>query len=231
MAEKILIIGDSGSGKSTASKTLDPTTTFFINVIGKPLPYKGWKTNYHYWDKDKKSGNMVKSWDYETIVKAMRYISSDLPKIKTIVIDDAQYIMSYEFMQRARERGFDKFTEIGQHFFDVLTIADTLREDLIVIFLSHSDDGAGKTKIKTIGKMLDEKITVEGLFTVVLLAYSYKDSESIMKYVFVTNSNGTNTCKSPEGMFPMTIPNDLKAIVNRFNEYNNETNKKEETNG
>jgi hypothetical protein len=69
--------------------------------------------------------------------------------------------------------------------------------------------------------MLDEKITLEGLFTVVLLAYSYKDSESVMKYVFVTQSNGTNTCKSPEGMFPQTIPNDLKLVVDRFNEYNN----------
>lgn len=219
MAEKILIIGDSGSGKSTSTKTLDPTTTFFINVIGKPLPFKGWKKDYQYYDKEKKSGNMVKTWDYDIIVKALKSISTNMPQIKVVVIDDAQYIMSYEFMQRARERGFDKFTEIGQHFFDVLTVADGLRDDLMVVFLSHSDEVNSKTKMKTIGKMLDEKITVEGLFTVVLLAYSYKDSENTMKYVFVTNSNGTNTCKSPEGMFPMTIPNDLKMIVDRFNEY------------
>jgi len=222
MADKILIIGDSGSGKSTATKTLDPTTTFFINVIGKPLPYKGWKGMYRYWDSTKKEGNILKTWDYSAIVKAMKYVSESLPQVKTIVIDDAQYIMSFEFMERARERGFDKFTEIGQHFFDVLTVADSLREDLVVVFLSHSDEVGGKTKIKTIGKMLDEKITLEGLFTVVLMAYSYKDSESIMKYVFVTNSNGTNTCKSPEGMFPMTVPNDLKLILEKFNQYNNQ---------
>jgi hypothetical protein len=101
-------------------------------------------------------------------------------------------------------------------------VADSLRDDLVVVFLSHSDEIGGKTKIKTIGKMLDEKITLEGLFTVVLMAYSYKDSENSMKYVFVTNSNGTNTCKSPEGMFPMTVPNDLKAILEKFNQYNNQ---------
>jgi len=222
MADKILIIGDSGSGKSTSTKTLDPTTTFFINVIGKPLPYKGWKGMYKYWDTTKKEGNILKTWDYSAVVKTMRYVSESMPQVKTIIIDDAQYIMSFEFMERARERGFDKFTEIGQHFFDVLTVADSLRDDLVVVFLSHSDEIGGKTKIKTIGKMLDEKITLEGLFTVVLMAYSYKDSENSMKYVFVTNSNGTNTCKSPEGMFPMTVPNDLKAILEKFNQYNNQ---------
>lgn len=222
MADKILIIGDSGSGKSTATKTLDSATTFYINCIGKPLPYRGWKQMYKYWDSAKKEGNILKSWDYSTVVKSMKYVSENMPQIKTIVIDDAQYVMSFEFMERARERGFDKFTEIGQHFFDVLTVADSLREDLIVVFLSHSDEVGGKTKIKTIGKMLDEKITLEGLFTVVLMAYSYKDSENVMKYVFVTNSNGTNTCKSPEGMFPMTVPNDLKAIIEKFQQYNNQ---------
>ena len=220
MADKILVIGDSGSGKSTATKTLDPATTFYINVIGKPLPYKGWKSNYQYWDKAKKTGNIVKTWDYSVIVQWMKHISSDMPHINTLVVDDTQYIMSFEFMARARERGFDKFTEIGQHFFEILTTPEALRDDLMVVFLAHSDETSSRTKIKTIGKMLDEKITLEGLFTVVLLSYSFKESEGAMKYVFVTNSNGTNTCKSPEGMLDLTVKNDLKAVIEKFHEYN-----------
>ena len=220
MAEKILVIGESGSGKSTATKTLDPASTFFINVIGKPLPYKGWKNLYQSFDKTAKTGNMIKTWDYSVITKCMDYISQQMPNIKTIVVDDSQYIMSYEFMDRAKEKGFDKFVEIGQHFFDVLTVPDRLREDLVVVYLSHSEEVDGKVKMKTIGKMLNEKITIEGLFTVVLMSFSFKDSDGSMKYVFVTNSNGTNTTKSPDGMFPITIPNDLKAVLEKFHEYN-----------
>lgn len=220
MGEKMLVIGESGSGKSTATKNLDPKTTFYINCIGKPLPYKGWKGKYKDVENEA-TGNMLKTYDWQRIIGAMKKISDDMPEIKTIIVDDAQYIMSYEFMKRAKERGFDKFTEIAQHMFDVLITPDDLRDDLMVVFLGHCDDSSGKTKMKTIGKMLDEKITIEGLFTVVLLCYSFKDGENTMKYVFVTNSNGTNTCKSPDGMFDITINNDLDMVIKKFNEYSN----------
>jgi len=220
MGEKILVIGESGSGKSTATKNLDPKSTFYINCIGKSLPYKGWKGKYK-GSEGKVVGNLVATTDWEKIVKAMQYVSESMPEIKTIIIDDAQYIMSYEFMARAKERGFDKFTEIAQHMFQVLIAPDSLRDDLMVIFLGHCDDANGRTKMKTIGKMLDEKITIEGMFTVVLLCYSYKEGEGAMKYVFVTNSNGTNTCKSPDGMFELTIPNDLAQVVKQYYEYSN----------
>ena len=214
---KILVLGDSGSGKSTATRNLDSKSTFYINVIGKPLPFKGWKTKYV-------SGkNLICTDNWEEIIKAIKGISDKMPDIKTIIVDDAQYIMSYEFMKRAKERGFDKFTEIAMHMFEVLKAPDATRDDLTTIFLSHSEDvsanGYAKTKMKTIGKMLDDKITIEGLFTVVLLAYPIKEDKK-MKYVFVTQSNGTTTAKSPMDMFDdIAIENDLAVVIKKIKEY------------
>lgn len=119
-------------------------------------------------------------------------------------------------MKRAMERGFDKFTEMAQHYYDIIKYAQSLREDLNIIFLSHSerkDDGS--TKVKTIGKLLDEKVTIEGLFTVVLNT-KIEDGN----YYFETQNNGFNTRKSPKGMFKeYKIPNDLKLVVDKVNEY------------
>ena len=214
MGDKILIIGESGSGKSRAAKSLDPATTFFINCIGKPLPFKGWKGKFN-----KEAGNYTVKTQASEVVKVLEHIDKEMPQIKTVLIDDAQYIMSYEFMYRAMEKGFDKFTEIGRNFFNVLTAPDNMREDLLVIYLAHADNTGDRVKIKTIGKMLDDKITLEGMFTVVLMAYSYNEDKE-MKYVFVTQSNGTNTCKSPEGMFSATaIDNDLAKVVELYHKY------------
>ncbi len=226
MANKILVLGNSGSGKSVSMQNLDPATTWITNVIGKQLPFRGWKSKYTMFDRTTKEGNMVAVHSHDEVIKSMEYAASR-PEIKTIVVDDAQYIMSYEFMARAKEQGWTKFSDIAQHMFDVLICPDKLRDDLTVIFLSHSEeivvDGKALVKMKTIGKMLDDKITIEGLFTIVLLCVSYKNTESEMEYVFVTKSNGTNPAKTPMGMFKeITIPNDLKAVLDRVEEYNNE---------
>ena len=116
MAELIAIVGASGSGKSTSIRTLDPKTTFIINVASKPLPFKGWKSNYTNFNKENPEGNFKATSDVDTINQLLQYINTKRTEIKTIVIDDAQYIMSFEAMDRAREKGFDKFTEIAQKF-------------------------------------------------------------------------------------------------------------------
>ena len=225
MSDKILVIGESGSGKTRSLYSLDPKETFYINVIGKALPFQGWKTKYVDFNRETKEGNMVRIHESDRIINALKFIDQNLPHVKIAVIDDAQYIMAYEFMERAMERGFDKFTEIGKHMFDLLKIADELRPDLVIVFLFHSDDvsanGYIKTKAKTIGKTLDEKITIEGLFTVILQAICYKDTDKVIKYSFVTKNNGTTTVKTPEGMFDSNlIENDLKFVIDSFRKYN-----------
>jgi hypothetical protein len=223
MGNKILVIGDSGQGKSTSCRTLDPASTFYINVIGKPLPFAQWKKLYTRYEPNK-GGNLLVSHDAEQVCNAIKHINAKMPHIKVIVIDDAQYVMSYEFMERSLEKGFEKFTEIGKHMFDVLVAPDATRDDLTTVFLSHSEDvnanGFVKTKMKTIGKMLDDKITVEGLFSVVLVSYAYKKQDKSMEYCFVTQSNGTTTAKSPMGMFKdITIPNDMNFVLTEMNKY------------
>lgn len=226
MANKILILGESGQGKSTSVESLNPEETFLINVIGKRLPFKGWKSKYQNYDTKTQKGNVLSTYNHDHITKCIEAIGKTMPHIKNIVVDDSQYIMSYEYMDRATETGFTKFTEIAKHMLDVFKAPDSLRDDLTVFYLAHTEDvsanGFTKTKIKTIGKLLDEKITVEGLFTVVLLAVSFKEQDGVMAYRFVTKNNGTTTVKSPAGMFKEAmIPNDLQYVLDKINEYDN----------
>jgi len=223
MANIILAIGESGSGKSTAIRTLNPEETFLIRVTDKDLPFQGWKKGYVTYDKATGNGNMITSHSPVIIAKALNIVK-DISKFKVVIVDDLQYLMSYEFMERAKESGWQKFTDIAQNTYNVISTAKLLRADQTVIFLCHSTDeyfdGGRKTKIKTIGKMLDEKITVEGMFTIVLLSQIEKIEDGL-KYWFITNNDGTTTAKSPEGMFPEKIPNDLQAVLDRIEEYNN----------
>lgn len=222
MADKILIIGESGSGKSSSLKNLEAKSTFLINCVGKALPFQGWKSKYIYATKDSPSGNMIQTTNFKDVISMMKYVGDKLPEIKTLIIDDAQYIMTYEFMDRAMEKGYDKFSELAQHYFDVLRTPDSLRDDLTVIFFSHSQDDGNKTKVKTIGKMLDEKLTIEGMFTMVLLATCYKDIDKSIKHVFITKNTGNTTVKTPDGMFDsMEIPNDLQFVLESKDRYNN----------
>ncbi len=193
MAIVTFILGHSGSGKSYSLRNLNPEQTALINVIGKPLPFRG--------------GGKLKSMTTDNSEQICR----TLPKIKSpvIVIDDFQYIMANEFMRRSHEKGYDKFNDIGRNAWDILSAATSLPADKRVYILSHTQENeSGRTSIKTIGKMLDDKITPEGMVTIVLRTQVIDG-----KYRFVTQNNGNDTTKSPEGMFAdALIDNDLAAV-------------------
>jgi hypothetical protein len=227
MAQSALIIGDSGCGKSTSIESLDPSSTFIINVANKPLPFKGWRSKYTPWSKTNLTGNMYTKSDPDSIIACLQYVSVQRPEIKTIVIDDWQYMSSFEYMDKAMEKGYDKFTKMAMNLTRVARIQNDLRDDLVIFFLNHSEesvdiDGNRKIRAKTIGKMIDSTVTLEGLFSIVLFAKAKKDKELGVRYVFETQTNGENTCKSPKGMFSeFEIPNDLNIVKTAICDYEN----------
>ena len=198
MAIPVLILGESGTGKSASLRNFEPDDLKVINVANKPLPFKN-------------KFESISTDDYRTIIKELK-----LNKKKVTVIDDTQYLMANEFMRRATERGFDKFTEIAQNFWTLVNTVKDLPSDQVVYFLAHIErDANGNEKIKTIGKLLDEKITVEGMFTIVL-----KTNVTDGVYSFITQNSGHDTVKSPIGMFPsIVIDNDLKYVDEKIRNY------------
>jgi hypothetical protein len=203
MSISTVVLGESGTGKSASMRNLDPANTLLIQVVKKPLPFrsKGWS---YFNAETNKTGNIFVSDDWSMIAMIMRKT-----KRKVIVVDDFQYVLANEFMRRSEERGFDKFTEIAKHAWELFNAANSLPDDVRVYLLSHTaTDDQGHTKIKTIGKLLDEKITPEGLFTIVLrTVVTDKD------YLFSTRNNGHDTVKTPIGLFDSErIPNDLAEV-------------------
>lgn len=220
MSNTLLVIGPSGSGKSTSLRNLNPKTTFIISILDKPLPFKGYKKHYKPisgWDD--KSGNYLATDDWQRVIKCIQMVNKSRPEITTLVIDDLQYILANEFMRRSNERGFDKYMELANHYWLIISASMSSRQDLLSIFISHNEmDNNGKSKIKTIGKLLDEKITIEGMFSTVLHSHIV-DGE----YKFLTQSDGNFICKSPMGLFnSLYIDNDLQFVKESMNEYFNE---------
>lgn len=218
------------SGKSTSIRNLDPQETFIIATIAKPLPFRGWKKNYTKFiiDKESKgiSGNYYVSDKSDNIVKMMKLVSSKMPYIKTLIIDDLQYSMAFEFVDRAGEKSYDKFNEMAQHILNIFRTTFELRDDLTVVFLTHSENVGTeidpKYVIKTLGKLLKEKVTTEGLFTCMLFTEVNFD-EDVPKYQFITNNDGKCIAKSPMGMFDeLKIDNDLKTVIDIVKQYNEE---------
>jgi hypothetical protein len=227
MANGILVIAESGAGKSTSIESLDPKETFIINVANKPLPFKGWKKKYVLWSKDNPGGNLYTGSTAQQIEACLGYVNTKRQEIKTIVIDDFQYMSSFEFFDRVDEKGYEKFTQIGGHLARIARMPKDLRDDLTIFFLTHAEEstdmeGKRKFKAKTIGRMVDEKLTLEGLFSMVLFGKVKKDKDGNIRYVFETQTTGDNTCKSPKGMFPdFEIPNDLAYVKDAIQAYEN----------
>lgn len=224
-AETILIIGESGRGKTTSLRNLQSSETFIISTTSKPLPWRGWKKNYTKFDpKSNPNGNWYQCSKATTLVNIIKYISAKCPDIKNIVIDDVQYAMAFEFMDRRKEKGFEKFNDIGGDFTDLLRIADDVRDDLKLIFTGHSENVGDNINeywtLKTIGKMVKEKITPEGLFTYVFHAI-VEEGDDGMEYKFLTNTDGSHVAKTPMGMFKdLKINNDLNEIIKTIDAYN-----------
>jgi hypothetical protein len=216
MSNLTLIIGETGTGKSTSLRNLDPKETFIINILDKPLPFKGFKKNYVRGTKENRGGNYASGDNHEDILKKILWISDNRPDIKVLIIDDFQYTMCNEFMRKATERGFEKFTKIGKNAWEILSTLTILRRDLNCFILTHSDiDEHGRSKFKTIGKLLDDKVIPEG-FCTVLLHTVIQDG----KYLFLTQHDGTRAAKSPMGMFDKKyIDNDLAYVIERIKNF------------
>lgn len=213
MSIATLIMGESGTGKSTSLRNLDPEQVLLIQAVKKPLPFKS-----NHWKPAGPNGvgSVFATDNVKWIVKAMQKTTKPI-----IVIDDFQYVMANEFMRRVTDvevgnGAFAKYNEIARNAWDIFQLASNLPNGVRVYILSHtSTDDTGKTKIKTIGKLLDEKIVLEGLVTIVLRTLRIND-----RYIFATQNSGSDTTKSPLGLFDDEhIENDLAAVDSAIVEY------------
>ena len=223
MATAVLIMGESGSGKSASLRNFAPNEISVFNVTSKPLPFKQGKTKLP----------KIDNATYADIANALAN-----PNKRAYVIDDAGYLLSFEMFKRANETGYSKFTDMAKNFFDMLDFINTkLPNDIIVYITMHTEDDSEmhRVKVKTIGKMLDQNLKIEGLFSIVLRAVQTEDG-----YKFVTRDDMVSTAKSPIGMWEEDmIDNDLKAVDTTIREYydmkplvdNKPTTKKTETKG
>lgn len=199
MAKAILVMGKSGTGKSYSLRNFADGEVGIINVLSKDLPFRGAPKTFN-------------SDNYEDIKQAL-----DKSKATTLVIDDAGYLITNEFMRRSNDKGYQKFTDLANNFYNlIMFIKRKLSNDKIVYIVMHEEEKeAGEVKPKTIGKLLDEKISIEGLFTIVLRSHKTQDG-----YFFRTQSDGYDVAKSPADMFEAEeIDNDLKVVNDIIREY------------
>lgn len=199
MGIPVLILGESGSGKSASLRNFEPEEVGIFNVAGKPMPFR-------------KKLPVKTTADYNNIMQSISQSQR-----KCFVIDDSQYLLCFESFAKAKETGYGKFTDMALHFYNLVQfVIRQTPADVIVYFLHHTDtDGnTGKVKAKTLGKMLDSQLTLEGLFSIVLICETDGKSHS-----FMTQSDGNTPAKSPMEMFPLSIDNDLKMVDQAIREY------------
>ena len=199
MGIPVLILGESGSGKSSSLRNFEETEIGIFNVASKPLPFR-------------KKLRSVNNANYQIILKTLAK-----PTMKAYAIDDSQYLMAFASFDRAKETGYGKFTDFAVDFRNLIKfIVEHTPPDCIVYFLHHTETTeTGRVKAKTIGKMLDSQLTLEGLFSIVLLAETSRDGG----YKFITQSDGFTTAKSPMDLFEREIENDLKFVDTAIREY------------
>ena len=201
MGVAVLVLGASGSGKSSSMRNFKENDVRILNVASKPLPFR--------------NVNKLKKADKATYAMIKGAVKSG--QTLSYVVDDAQYLMAFESFDKINETGYSKFSAMAKNYEDMLrTIQEDTSPDTIVYIMQHIDkDEDGNIKAKTLGKMLDQQLTIEGLFSIVLLAKAEE-----RRHFFVTQSDGTNPCKSPMGMFDeIEIDNDLKMVDDTIREY------------
>lgn len=201
MGVAVLVLGASGSGKSASMRNFKENDVRILNVASKPLPFR--------------NVNKLKKADKATYAMIKGAVKSG--QTLSYVVDDAQYLMAFESFDKINETGYSKFSAMAKNYEDMLrTIQEDTSPDTIVYIMQHIDkDEDGNIKAKTLGKMLDQQLTIEGLFSIVLLAKAEE-----RRHFFVTQSDGTNPCKSPMGMFDeIEIDNDLKMVDDTIREY------------
>ena len=201
MGVAVLVLGASGSGKSASMRNFKQNDVRILNVASKPLPFR--------------NVNKLKKADKATYAMIKGAVKSG--QTLSYVVDDAQYLMAFESFDKINETGYSKFSAMAKNYEDMLrTIQEDTSPDTIVYIMQHIDkDEDGNIKAKTLGKMLDQQLTIEGLFSIVLLAKAEE-----RRHFFVTQSDGTNPCKSPMGMFDeIEIDNDLKMVDDTIREY------------
>lgn len=225
MSEGILIIGPSGSGKTTGIRNLNPLETFIIAPDRKPLPIPGWRSKYKPMDKDNPNGNYLETYNTNNIINTLQYISEKRLEIKSVFIDTINHVMTAKFMADVKKKGYDKFNDLASDIYNIITLIPMLREDLKVFVTGHADisidaDGSKQVKLRSIGKMLDDKIDIPSLFTIVLFTKVIrKDNKN--EYTFMTQGDGYTCGKSPMGMFEdFEIPNDYKLVIEKIDKYN-----------
>lgn len=224
MANCCILLGKSGTGKSTSIKGLDPKETVVINTLKKRLPFKGSNGIYNITNK-----NLFNVDDYQQVINLIESIGKSAPHVKNIILDDCIYIMRKEYFKRAKESGYSKYTELAQHFQQIIATCESLREDINVFFILHSEDiQSDKTtvgyKVSTIGNLLDSQYNpVEVVPMVLYSAIKYNDKGEAT-YGFYTHRVMQGTveipAKSPNEMFDDDfIPNDLGIVTKAMTEY------------
>lgn len=210
MSMGLMIIGTSGSGKTTSLEHLDPKSTFYIDADGKGLSWKGWRKQYN-----KENKNYFRCDDPNQVYALMQQIDTKQTQIKYLVIDTLNGLMVADEMRRSKEKGYDKWMDLAQSVYNIVDYSNKMRDDLTVILIGHtqtSDDGF--TCMLTNGRKLN-KICLESKMTTVLLSRINENGE----YVFETRAKNS-TAKTPRGAFDTDeIPNDIKLVIDALKDF------------